>query len=410
MDAGYHTHGHKHGHDGRSAVADKGEGQSDDRQDAQTHTNVNDDLEQEHTGNADADHPVHEVFRLDAYIDAPDNDGGQKQQHSHATQHTQFFGNGGEDEVRMLCTHGVATDHCAFVQSLTGDTAVLDIAQRPFRLPVGIRVDRGVKQHQDAVSLVVLQERPQHGDAGGQSAKAHQKPHDVHTAYIGHNNKDENVGQGNAGVRGHHNDQQEEKQGQQTQFADGQGGGKTVLVDAHELGHDDNKEDLADLCRLNVDGNQGDVQPALVAAAFNAPKVQAADKQHTEQQKKLPPFRDNIHVDQGQQYIDSNADDQSNSLNGNILGTAHGGGGTGDDHDTKNGGDDAEQQKYDVSFFQKFTHKTCNGIHGTPPSGTSYFSRISPGCKQKDTLQTEPLCDKIEKNQGKEEFHGVSDP
>ena len=93
MNSGDDTHTHEHGDDGGTAVADKGQGQTDDRYHAETDTNIDNDLEEQHAGDTDADNPVHVIAGLNAHIDTTDYNGSQQQQNYHTTQHTQLLSN-----------------------------------------------------------------------------------------------------------------------------------------------------------------------------------------------------------------------------------------------------------------------------------------------------------------------------
>ena len=70
MNTGDNAHGKEHGNDRGTTIADKGKCQTDDRKDTQTHSDIDDDLEQKHTGNSDTNHSVHVVTGFYTDIDA----------------------------------------------------------------------------------------------------------------------------------------------------------------------------------------------------------------------------------------------------------------------------------------------------------------------------------------------------
>ena len=47
---GDNAHGHEHGNDGRTTITDKRKRQTDNREQTYTHTDINENLEQQHTG------------------------------------------------------------------------------------------------------------------------------------------------------------------------------------------------------------------------------------------------------------------------------------------------------------------------------------------------------------------------
>ena len=77
MDAGYDSHCHEHGDNGRTAVTDKGKRKTDNRHDTKAHTDIDDDLEQQHTCNSCANDSVHIVVGFYTDIDTADDNGGE---------------------------------------------------------------------------------------------------------------------------------------------------------------------------------------------------------------------------------------------------------------------------------------------------------------------------------------------
>ena len=76
-----------------TSVADKRQRQADNRHNAQTHANIDHDLEQKHTCDAAANHTVHIVAGFDTNINAADNNSRQKQQRNDAAKHAKLFSN-----------------------------------------------------------------------------------------------------------------------------------------------------------------------------------------------------------------------------------------------------------------------------------------------------------------------------
>ena len=77
--AGDDTHSGEQGDDRRPAVADKGERQTHNGQDVQTHAHIEGDLAEQHPGHAHADIGVERGTGVPAHPHAPKNDGGQQQ-------------------------------------------------------------------------------------------------------------------------------------------------------------------------------------------------------------------------------------------------------------------------------------------------------------------------------------------
>ena len=87
-DQAQHT---KDGNHGGAAVADQGQGQADNGHNADAHTNVDQHLEHQGGGHAEADHPAHIVLALNAHIDAAGNDGQLQQHDDHAADEAQLL-------------------------------------------------------------------------------------------------------------------------------------------------------------------------------------------------------------------------------------------------------------------------------------------------------------------------------
>ena len=86
-------------YDGRSAVAEEGERQADNRGQTDAHTYVTDNLERKGRGCAEADQPAHIVLAAHTHPDTPGNNKEKQHQHNNTTDIAQFFADGGEDVV-----------------------------------------------------------------------------------------------------------------------------------------------------------------------------------------------------------------------------------------------------------------------------------------------------------------------
>ena len=71
-------------------------------EDLAAHADVDEHLRRQHTGDTDADEPVHIVAGLDADVDDADDDGRQQNEDRHAAEHAQLLTDGGEDQVGVL--------------------------------------------------------------------------------------------------------------------------------------------------------------------------------------------------------------------------------------------------------------------------------------------------------------------
>ena len=162
MDTGNDAHSHEHRDDRGAAVTDEGECQTDNGEKTDTHTYIDDDLKQQHAGDADTNDAVHIITGLHTYINAAHDDRRQKEQNDDATQHTEFLCDRRENEVCVLRGHCIGFDHRSVVKALSGDTAVLDVPQGEISLPAHILtrgVDRGVEEHHDTVVLIFWKHR-----------------------------------------------------------------------------------------------------------------------------------------------------------------------------------------------------------------------------------------------------------
>ena len=80
MNTGYQTHHCKQGNHGRTTVTDKRQGQTDNRGNTDTHTNITDHLEAKSRGNTKTNQSAHIVRAVDTYPQTPGNNGNQQEQ------------------------------------------------------------------------------------------------------------------------------------------------------------------------------------------------------------------------------------------------------------------------------------------------------------------------------------------
>ena len=121
--AGDQTKHRENGHDGGTAVADEGQGQTDNGHGADAHTHVDDHLENQRGSSTEADQTPHIVRTADAHIDTAGDDGELQNHDGNAAEEAQFFTDGGEDVVRMLGEEGAALGTVAVEQTLACQTA-----------------------------------------------------------------------------------------------------------------------------------------------------------------------------------------------------------------------------------------------------------------------------------------------
>ena len=204
FDAGDDADGEEGGHQGTAAITEEGQRKADDREQAQTYADIDQDLEQEHGGNADADQPVHIVRGLHADIDAARDDGQQQKQHRQTADQTELLADGAEDGVRVAGRQGGGVRQIAVEQPLTGKTAVAQCLQVLVGLPENAfarGVNGRVDQRENAFFLVRTHDvLPQIGADCGKGCAAAEEPPAAHAAGIGHDQENENKDQRHAHV------------------------------------------------------------------------------------------------------------------------------------------------------------------------------------------------------------------
>ena len=166
-DAGDDARSHERRHQRAAAVAEEGQRQTDDREQAKAHADVDENMEQEHGCNSDADQAVHVIRGLHTHINAPRDESQKKKQHHKASDQPELLTDGAENGVRVPRRKRARVGQVAVEQPLTGQTAVAQGLEVLVCLPQNAltgRVDGGIDDGQNAVFLVVSQDvRPEIG-------------------------------------------------------------------------------------------------------------------------------------------------------------------------------------------------------------------------------------------------------
>ena len=271
VDAGDQTHHGVQGQNGAAAVADEGQGQTDNRSNADTHTDVAENLENQGGGGAEAYQPPDIVLAVSTHPDAPGYNQAQENNHKQAAEEAQLLADGGEDEV---CVLGKQSAFClgagALIQSLSCKAAAGEGAKAQGGVVAFVdtqRVQRGVKQHQNPLLLIGVQELPDNGGGHRNGAAGHQKPDNADAAGKGHADEDKHENQGNTQISGKHHVHTGQKPQMEYHMENRGDGGNLILMGGHHRGHNQNIGDFTDFRRLDVHRHQRNVQPALVAGA-----------------------------------------------------------------------------------------------------------------------------------------------
>ena len=290
-------------------------------------------------------------------MDDADDDCCQQNQNRKAAEQTQLFADGREDHIVVPFGKGATLHHAAVVKPLPGDAAVLQGANASVHLiadALCIGVDCLVKNDEDTIALVLSHAAPEKRRSNGDCAEAGKKPHEVHAADICHDDEDEDIAQRDAEVVGHQNNLASQQQRNTGNFENRQGRGNLVFLDADDLCQNQNIEDFADFRRLNIERQKREIQPALIAAAVDAPDFQHADEQHAKDQQQLAPLGDNIDVNERQNHIDCDTENQSQRLRAHIAGAAAIVGGAGDHDNAEDRRRDAQREQNHIRFSDKF--------------------------------------------------------
>ncbi len=206
INAGYKAQHGKQRHHRGAAVADKGQGQADNRGDADAHTDVAAYLENQSRGNTVADQPPHIVGAAGAHINTAGDDQDHQDHGDQTADKAQFLADGRVNIVCMLGVQGTfGLGAGAFKQALTGHAAAGErtkTADGVVPLVDTIGVNGFVKQDQDTPLLIAVQKRPKEGSGNGKHTDGQSEPNQADTSGECHacENKDED--QGNAQVPG----------------------------------------------------------------------------------------------------------------------------------------------------------------------------------------------------------------
>ena len=283
--AGYQSQHGVEGNQRRTAVTDERQGQTDNRGDTDAHTHITGDLEDQSGGSTETDQTAQIVLTSGTHPNDTDDDGKQGQYNQSTADEAQLFTDCGKDIVRMLSeksTFGLRS--VTLEQTLTGHAAAGKGAQRTNRMVTGAGtqgVKVGIEQNFNTQLLVFTQEIPKNREEGNHGTACSQKPKGADTAAEGHTDEDENKDQGNAQVAGNTHIQTRNQSQMQHHEEHGTDRGNSVLERGHDRSHNQNIGDLADFRRLNIDGQEGEVQPASVTGVIVCTEGDQHQKQHS---------------------------------------------------------------------------------------------------------------------------------
>ena len=138
---------------------------------------------------------------------------------------------------------------------------------------------------------------------GGQRAERAEEPDKVHAADEGHDDENEDVLQCDAEVFRRGNDEHEQEDCDAADLQDRRRGGELVLLDAHDLGKNEDERNFTELGGLDAEGEEAEIQPAAVALLCVAPFEEEGDEDRAEQEQQLAPLGDDVNVDQREQDV-----------------------------------------------------------------------------------------------------------
>ena len=124
--AGYDAHGDKQGQHGGAAVAEEGQGQTNNGHQTQAHSDIDENLKQQHAGDPNTDLPIKIALGVGADVDDAQNDGSEQGNTQETAQEAQFLANHSEYKVRVLGRNGVGLGLCALVEALPGKSTAGD--------------------------------------------------------------------------------------------------------------------------------------------------------------------------------------------------------------------------------------------------------------------------------------------
>ena len=319
------------------SVADQRQGQTDNGHNADAHTGVDHHLEHQSGGRTVADQTAHIVGAAGAHPDASADNSQLHNHDQHASEEAQLLANGGEDIVRMLGEEVAALGTVAVEQTLTEEAAAGEGLKVDLTVVTGagtLGVEGGIDQDQDTLLLILAQEVPDEGDGQSNAADSQGEPPEADAAGKGHTDEDKYENQGNACVTGQCHVQADQQAQVKHHVANGCDAGNPVLVGGHNRGHDNNVGNFTDLRRLNIKGNQGNIQPASVTGVvIGAEGNQQQKQENIENHQAHPELGQHLQVDGGDHGEDHNAQTDGDQLQNDVADIAFeflGGGGAGD--------------------------------------------------------------------------------
>ena len=345
-------------HHGRAAVAEERQGQADNGHNANAHTHVNHQLEHQSGSSAVGNEPPHIVRAPGAHIDAPGNNQQLHDNDGAAAHKAQLLADGGENIVRMLGKQVAALGTVAVEQALARQAAAgqgleVDLTVVPGAGALGI--EGRINQDHNSLLLVGTQQRPGNGNHHADPGKGQQKPPQAHASGKGHTNEGEHKDQGHAGVAGQNHVQAHNEAQVEHHVHDRGNAGYVVLVGGHYRCHNQNKGNLADFGRLNIKGQNLEVQPASVTCVVIGSEGDQQQKhEHVKGHQHRPVLGDIVHIDGGDQGVGHDADHNCRQLNEDIFGIAaklFRIGGAGNDNTARTGGNHTQNQQNPISLF-----------------------------------------------------------
>ena len=360
MGTGHQSQHTENGYNGRGTIADQRQGQADNGHDTNAHAHIDQDLEHQSRGGTEADQAAHVVGAFCANVNAAGNDGQLQNHDQNTAEEAHLLTDGGEDVVRVLGEQVAALGTVAVEQALAHQTAAgegleVDLGVIPGADTLGI--EGGVNEDQNTFLLIVAQELPQNWQQGSHAADCNGKPPEADTTGKSHANEDEHKDQGNAHVGRQYHVQAEQQSQMEHHVHDRGDGGDIVLVGSHDRGHDQDIGDLTDLCRLDVEGQQGEVQPASVTGVVvGAEGDQKQQQENVESYHQISVFLQKFHIDGRKYGVNGDTDKDGQQLNHDVTQIAvefFGGCGAGNNDNTKARGDQAEDQQNHIAFFKE---------------------------------------------------------
>ena len=172
------------------------------------------------------------------------------------------------------------------------------------------------------------------------------------------------------------------------------------MVDAHRFCENDDQNDLANLGGLDVERQEGEGEPALIAAHRDAPNQKHTDENIVKQRQKRSLTREDVDVEGSQRKIGKDTEDECARLNDDITAGALLGGGGGDHDNAVQRCNDAQRKQHHVALFENI-RDFCRQLFHVSTSYPSfpYSTTNLAACKQKVLHCIEP-CGTMVQNGG----------